>query len=75
MMTSAYLDGFAREASIQREFSHPNVVQFLGVYFDPPRLGIVMEYCPHGSLFHVLQVCGFATHSLLMAFKFRWSRF
>ncbi len=59
MMTSAYLDGFAREASIQREFSHPNVVQFLGVYFDPPRLGIVMEYCPHGSLFHVLQVCGF----------------
>jgi serine/threonine protein kinase len=56
LLTEAYLDGFTREASLQRELQHPNVVQFLGVYFDPPRLGIVMEYCANGSLFHVLKV-------------------
>ncbi len=27
---------------------------FIGIYFDPPHLGIVMEYCAGGSLYDVL---------------------
>ena len=50
MMTHSYLDSFAAEAGLLRELVHPNIVEFLGVFFDPPRLGIVMEYCAQGSL-------------------------
>eukprot|EP00698_Gefionella_okellyi_P005534 TRINITY_DN15046_c0_g1_i1.p1 TRINITY_DN15046_c0_g1~~TRINITY_DN15046_c0_g1_i1.p1 ORF type:complete len:568 (+),score=109.89 TRINITY_DN15046_c0_g1_i1:114-1817(+) len=34
--------------------NHPNVVLLMGVVFEPPTLGIVMEYLPRGSLYDLL---------------------
>jgi len=41
----------SQEADILRTLRHENIVRFIGVYFDPPNIGIVMEYCAGGSLF------------------------
>lgn len=33
---------------------HPHIVNLMGVCVNPPSLGIVLEYCPNGSLQEVL---------------------
>jgi serine/threonine protein kinase len=46
---------FEREASILAKLSHPNVVQFLGIYNDVSGSSwLVTEYLPRGSLLDVL---------------------
>lgn len=52
---SAVLDDFLREVNTLMQVRHPNVVEFKGACTTPPNLGIVMEHCEHGSLFHVLR--------------------
>ena len=52
---SAVLDDFLREVHTLLQVRHPNIVQFKGACTEPPELGIVMEHCEHGSLFHVLR--------------------
>ena len=46
---------FRQEASVAISLIHPNVVQHFGVTMNPPRLGLVLEYCRYGDLFSVLQ--------------------
>ena len=38
-----------------RKLNHPNIVQFRGVCVQSPVFCIVMEYCPHGTLFTMLR--------------------
>lgn len=45
-----------KEASVAIALRHTNVVKHYGVTIDPPRLGLVLEYCRYGDLFGVLQV-------------------
>lgn len=40
------------EIRITAALRHPNVVQFMGFCLDPPSMAA--EYCPRGSLYHVL---------------------
>lgn len=47
---------FRKEASVAIGLRHPNVVKHYGVTMDPPRLGLVLEYCKCGDLFGILQV-------------------
>jgi len=39
-----------KEAAMLTELRHPNVVQFSGVVWEPPNLGIAMPLALHGSL-------------------------
>lgn len=45
-------DSFEKEVKILSSVSHPYIVQFLGASLNPPRVGIVMEFCPNGDLKH-----------------------
>src|SRR5690349_2449171 len=45
---------FETESQIMARLRSPNIVQFYGYAIEPERC-IVMEYCPNGSLFSVLQ--------------------
>eukprot|EP00462_Mataza_sp_D1_P015038 CAMPEP_0175161222 /NCGR_PEP_ID=MMETSP0087-20121206/24482_1 /TAXON_ID=136419 /ORGANISM="Unknown Unknown, Strain D1" /LENGTH=1138 /DNA_ID=CAMNT_0016449607 /DNA_START=278 /DNA_END=3694 /DNA_ORIENTATION=+ len=54
MLTSDYVSSFSKEAEIQRQLDHVNVVDFYGLYYDPPRIGIMIEYCCRGNLFDLL---------------------
>ena len=46
---------FKKEAGVSCALSHPNVVRTHGVYINPPKLGIVMEFCDRGDLFDCLE--------------------
>jgi len=48
------LDEFRREVAIMRRLRHPNVVLFMGAVTVPPKLSIVTEFCPRGSLYRLL---------------------
>lgn len=48
------LDEFINECSIMEAVRHPNIVMFLGASTKPPKLCIVLEYCPRGSLWNLL---------------------
>eukprot|EP00818_Percolomonas_sp_WS_P000827 CAMPEP_0117441966 /NCGR_PEP_ID=MMETSP0759-20121206/3905_1 /TAXON_ID=63605 /ORGANISM="Percolomonas cosmopolitus, Strain WS" /LENGTH=986 /DNA_ID=CAMNT_0005233833 /DNA_START=107 /DNA_END=3067 /DNA_ORIENTATION=+ len=43
-------DDFEREMSIMGALRHPRLVNFYGTVLVYPRLAIVMEYCPNGTL-------------------------
>jgi len=43
-------DDFEREVAIMSSISHPNILRFFGCSLKPPRVGILMEYCPNGDL-------------------------
>eukprot|EP01088_Endostelium_zonatum_P015504 TRINITY_DN3836_c0_g1_i1.p1 TRINITY_DN3836_c0_g1~~TRINITY_DN3836_c0_g1_i1.p1 ORF type:complete len:678 (-),score=150.23 TRINITY_DN3836_c0_g1_i1:6-2039(-) len=45
---------FQREATIMRSLRHPNILQLLATYLDPPDLCIIMEYMERGSLYNVI---------------------
>ena len=34
---------------------HPNIVLFFGACLQPPRVGIVLEFCEHGTLAEYMQ--------------------
>lgn len=46
---------FHSEVGIMESLRHPNVVLFLGAVEAPPRLAIVSEFMPRGSLLRVLR--------------------
>ncbi|XP_010520736.1 PREDICTED: serine/threonine-protein kinase CTR1-like [Tarenaya hassleriana] len=45
---------FLREVAIMKRVRHPNVVLFMGAVTEQPRLSIVTEYLPRGSLFRLI---------------------
>ncbi|ETO30498.1 tyrosine-protein kinase [Reticulomyxa filosa] len=45
---------WCKEALISSNFQHPNIVKLIGICIEPPSIKIVMEWCKHGSLRHVL---------------------
>jgi serine/threonine protein kinase len=44
-INKATIKEMQHEVSVLRTLSHPHIVDFKGVWFDPPRIGIVMEMC------------------------------
>lgn len=38
-----------------RKLDHKNIIKFVGVCTEPHCYAIVMEYCPHGSLYDLLK--------------------
>jgi serine/threonine protein kinase len=38
------------------------MIWYVGIYFDPPTLGIVMEYCPNGNLRELLRYTHIPDH-------------
>jgi serine/threonine protein kinase len=44
-LNKATIKEMQHEVAVLKTLSHPNIVDFKGVWFDPPRLGIVMEMC------------------------------
>lgn len=48
------LEDFKKEMQIMSELRSPHIVHFHGATFKPKQC-IVLEYCPNGSLFHILQ--------------------
>lgn len=45
---------FYKEAQILKDLEHPNIVSCVGVTIMPPAVGLIMEFCPFGSLFDFL---------------------
>lgn len=45
---------FLREVAIMKRVRHPNVVLFMGAVTKRPRLSIVTEYLPRGSLYRLI---------------------
>ena len=41
---------FERELQFIGSLRHPNILLFYGAVLVPPRVGIVTEFCPHGTL-------------------------
>jgi serine/threonine protein kinase len=54
-LSKADIRDFKREAGVSCALKHPNVVRCHGVYINPPKLGIVMEFCDKGDLFDALE--------------------
>lgn len=42
------------EVTMLSKFRHPNIVLMMGICSVPPKLCIVMEYMPEGSLYDLL---------------------
>jgi serine/threonine protein kinase len=55
MMNREYILNFVSEAATIRQLKHKNIVTFMGIYFDPPHIGIIMELCGRGNLSDVLR--------------------
>lgn len=53
-LTPESINSFYEEAQILNDLRDENVVECKGITIVPPALGLVMEYCMHGSLFHFL---------------------
>ncbi|KAJ4893043.1 PAS domain-containing protein tyrosine kinase family protein [Raphanus sativus] len=49
------IQSFRLEVALMRRLRHPNVLLFMGAVTSPPRLCIVSEFLPRGSLFRLLQ--------------------
>ncbi|CAF1937148.1 unnamed protein product [Brassica napus] len=49
------MQSFRQEVSLMRRLRHPNVLLFMGAVTSPPRLCIVSELLPRGSLFLLLR--------------------
>mmetsp|Transcript_9275 Transcript_9275/g.12770 ORF Transcript_9275/g.12770 Transcript_9275/m.12770 type:complete len:732 (+) Transcript_9275:110-2305(+) len=49
-----FLQDFNKEVNIMKSLRHPNVLQFLGSYVEPPNVCIVMEFMSRGSLYKIL---------------------
>lgn len=53
-LTPESIASFYEEAQILNDLRDESVVECKGITIVPPALGLVMEYCLHGSLFHFL---------------------
>ena len=49
-LTKAQIEEMMREARVQKNFDHPNVVRFYGIAAEQPPVMIVMEFVLGGSL-------------------------
>ncbi|KAF8094654.1 hypothetical protein N665_0358s0035 [Sinapis alba] len=49
------IQSFRQEVLLMKRLRHPNVLLFMGAVTSPPRLCIVSEFLPRGSLFRLLQ--------------------
>jgi serine/threonine protein kinase len=45
---------FYQEAQVLNDLKHDQIVTCLGITIIPPAIGVLMEYCPNGSLFDFL---------------------
>ena len=48
-----------QETLATKNLSHPNIIKILGIVIEKnpsPKYGIVMEYCPEGSLFNLIHI-------------------
>ena len=45
---------FGKEAELMSKLRHPNIALFMGIVVDSSFVGLVIEYCNHGSLYDVL---------------------
>lgn len=50
-----YLRNFRREIEIHSKLNHENIVKMHGWFSDEKKLYIILEYCPEGELFSILQ--------------------
>ena len=50
-----YMKNFRREIEIHSTLDHPNIVKMHGWFWDEKKLYIILEYCPDGELFSILQ--------------------
>ena len=48
--TQGDFDLFEKEVAIVASIRHPNVVGFYGCTLNPPRVGILFEYCSNGNI-------------------------
>ena len=55
-ITEDALYDIRNETCVNSMLSHPNIVEVLGICVRPPEIGIVMEYCPKGTLKKSLQM-------------------
>lgn len=46
---------FISECHAMEALRHPNIVMFLGACTKAPHFAIVLEYCPNGTLWSLLQ--------------------
>lgn len=53
-LTESSIKEFYKEAQILSSFTHDCIVECKGVTVLPPALGLVLEFCPNGSLFRWL---------------------
>ncbi|CAN6926727.1 unnamed protein product [Brassica oleracea] len=49
------IQSFRQEVLLMKRLRHPNVLLFMGAVTSPPRLCIMSEFLPRGSLFRLLQ--------------------
>ena len=54
-LTTENITFFRQEAALAIRLNDVNVIKTLGVTFNPPKLGIVIEYCPLGDLEGILK--------------------
>ena len=54
-MIGAALQAFKREVFVMNCLRHPNVVLMMGACQNSPKLAILMEYVPGGSLHKVIE--------------------
>ena len=54
----ADMDSFVEEANILKQYKHPNIVRFIGVYAEKDPVYIVMELMPGGPLLEFLSKKG-----------------
>eukprot|EP00479_Gromia_sphaerica_P009089 TRINITY_DN3713_c0_g1_i1.p1 TRINITY_DN3713_c0_g1~~TRINITY_DN3713_c0_g1_i1.p1 ORF type:complete len:278 (+),score=31.09 TRINITY_DN3713_c0_g1_i1:262-1095(+) len=54
-ITRKLVQMFSEEATTLCELRHQNIVDFSGCVVNPPKMGIVMEYCSNGTLFDTLK--------------------
>lgn len=53
-LTAETVESFLEEARVLMDLQHEHVVTCYGITLLPPAFGVVMEYCPNGSLYSYL---------------------
>ena len=52
----AELESFKNEVHLFTRLRHPNIVNFFGLFFQPPsRVGYVCEFCKDGTIYSFLK--------------------
>ena len=53
-LTPEVVTDFYNEVQVMYQLRHENIVQCLGISVMPPTICVILEYCPHGSLYDLL---------------------